>query len=478
VLESVGETEAEVIVRVHARETPRCPVCSGSKVSYHSRYQRRLRDLPWSGKTVQIHLCTRRFRCGNKQCRRKIFAECPPGVAAPRARETDRVCELLAMVGYVLGGLPGSRLLDRLGIPNSADTILRRVKTRLRGQGAPPPVRVLGVDDWAWRKQQHYGTMLMDLERQRVVELLPVRSASSFAAWLKAHPEVEIITRDRSGLYADGGRQGAPQAEQITDRYHLVSNLAEAAERDIQQLQSAARTALTQQAAPNKRASQPTLVETRRQRCRQERYNRYLAVIELRRQGHTQLAIAERIGIAADTVACWLNAPRFPERRIRSDRQRDQARFVQNQAFGLHPSVARTHYSAGRVAGLLSRPPRMLSASQKRYLEAFLQFCPKARELRRFVLKFRAILRWRSDKRLSNWVAAVVASTFPFLAQFAKTLSRDWGAVERSITTPWNNGPVEGHINRLKVIKRQMYGRAGFELLKARVLPWVPANST
>ena len=142
------------------------------------------------------------------------------------------------------------------------------------------------------------------------------------------------------------------------------------------------------------------------------------------------------------------------------------------------PSLARTHYSAGRVAGLLSRPPRTLSAAQKRYLETFLQFCPKARELRRFVLKFRAMLRWRSDKRLSNWVTAVGASGFPFLAQFAKTLHRDWGAVERSITTPWNNGPVEGHINRLKVIKRQMYGRAGFELLKARVLPWVPADAT
>ena len=180
-----------------------------------------MRDLPWQGRQVEIHVQTRRFRCRNEQCEQRIFAERLPAVVAPRARETVRLCEIVGLVGYALGGLPGERLLHRLGIKSSDDTVLRRVKTRERG----PSQR----------------TMLMDLEQLQVIDLLPVRSADSFAEWLGLHPEVEVITRDRSSLYADGGRQGAPSAVQITDRFHLVSNLSEAVERDIQQLQIDAR---------------------------------------------------------------------------------------------------------------------------------------------------------------------------------------------------------------------------------------------
>jgi len=228
-----------------------------------------MRDLPWQGKRVEIHLQARRFRCRNNACDRKIFAERLPDLAGPKARETTRLCEIVGLVGDALGGLPGERLLHRLGIVRSDDTVLRRVKSRGRGT-SQPKVRVLGVDDWAWRKRQRYGTMLMDLERLHVIDLLPVRSAESFAHWLGLHPEVEVITRDRSGLYADGGRQGAPSAVQITDRYHLVSNLGEAMERDLQQLQIDARRQLTQTVAGRPReAKKLTLIEARRQRCRQ-----------------------------------------------------------------------------------------------------------------------------------------------------------------------------------------------------------------
>jgi transposase len=159
-----------------------------------------MRDLPWQGKRVEIHLQARRFRCRNNACDRKIFAERLPDLAGPKARETTRLCEIVGLVGYALGGLPGERLLHRLGIVRSDDTVLRRVKSRGRGT-SQPKVRVLGVDDWAWRKRQRYGTMLMDLQRLHVIDLLPVRSAESFAHWLGLHPEVEVITRDR---HADG----------------------------------------------------------------------------------------------------------------------------------------------------------------------------------------------------------------------------------------------------------------------------------
>jgi transposase len=341
-LEAVEETTDGIVFRARAKHLPRCPACFECRVSYHSRYVRRRRDLPWQGRQVEIHLQTRRFRCRNKACDQQIFAERLPAVAARKARETTRLCEVVGLVGYALGGLPGERLLNRLGIKRSDDTVLRRVKARRPG-ASQSIVRVLSVDDWAWRKKQRYGTMLMDLERSQVIDLLPVRSADSFAHWLGLHPEVEVITRDRSSLYADGGRQGAPSAVQITDRYHLVSNLSEAVERDIQQLQIDARKQLAQNdAVGSGKPKRLTLIEARRQRCRQARYQRYPTVHELHRQGQTQLEIADKVGIGAETVSRWLNAPTFPERRIRSDRRRDQASFLQSRERGLQPSLTRT----------------------------------------------------------------------------------------------------------------------------------------
>lgn len=474
-VEGVNKSDAAIIIQVRSNAMPSCPACAGSVVSYHSRYERRIRDLPWQGRPVELHVQVRRFRCRNAQCPRKIFGERLAAIASSKARQTSRLRETVGATGYALGGLPAHRLLQRLGISVSRDTVLRTVKSRLRAL-SKPQVRVLGVDDWAWRKHQHYGTLLMDLEKRRVIDLLPVRSADSFCEWLRGHPEIRIITRDRSTLYADGGRQGAPAAVQVLDRYHLVSNLSVAVEHDVQQMQVHARAALRQQAMPNTEAAAKrlTLVEARRQRCRAARYQRYVAVVELRKQGYTQEAIGEKVGLRPDTVARWLHAHGFPERRIRSDRRRDRARFCQDVERGMHASRARIHYSAGRVAALLLQPPPRLSPSQREYLGDFLRFCPEGHRLRKLALRFRAVLRLRKVKRLWEWTKEAVASGFPFTAQFAKTLQRDKAEVRPAVALRWNNGPVEGQVNRLKMIKRQMYGRAGFDLLKARVLPWEP----
>ena len=208
---------------------------AGNHPIRHSGYIRRIQDLPWQGLSVCIQAKVHRFRCRNPGCVQKVFAERLPGIVSPHARRTDRLSGVIRFVGYSAGGLPGSRLLDRLAIQVSDDTVLRAVKQRPSPCGDAHPVRHIGIDDWAWRKGQRYGTILVDLERHKVIDALPDRSADDVAVWLHAHPTVETINRDRCGIYADGAARGAPTAVQIADRFHLVLNLSTAIERALEE---------------------------------------------------------------------------------------------------------------------------------------------------------------------------------------------------------------------------------------------------
>lgn len=202
-----------------------CPLCQSCSQRIHSRYVRVVADLPWAGWAVRLELHVRRFFCQNEECQRRIFTERLPGVVAPSARRTTRLADLLTLIGFALGGEAGSCLVERMGLEITPETLLRLIRQQQERQ-VPTP-RVLGVDDFSFCRRKRYGAILIDLERQVPVDLLPDREAETFKKWLLAHPGVQIISRDRGGAFAEGARQGAPQAQQIADRWHLLANLSE-----------------------------------------------------------------------------------------------------------------------------------------------------------------------------------------------------------------------------------------------------------
>ncbi len=249
-------------------------------------------------------------------------------------RRTERLAAIVGAVGYVAGGLPGARLLERLAIQISDDSVRRQVVRNAHGMHAPEAIRCLGVDDWAWRKHQTYGTIFVDLDRHKVVDLLSDRAAESVAAWLKEHPTVEIAARDRSGLYADGAASGAPDARQVADRFHLLLNLSTAIERVLEErsreLTIPAATELVGGAKPIPLATpnKPTVQKEQQQQRRQRRLGRYEEVAELHRQGYSKMAISRELALSIETVRRWLRADRFPERKPPSGRRNKVAEFA------------------------------------------------------------------------------------------------------------------------------------------------------
>jgi transposase len=220
-------------VTVDSRLPPACPRCGALSNSRHSTYSRTLRDLSAQGAPVIVNARLGRWRCRNRKCDQRIFAERLPGLAAPLARRTTRLAKIVQLLGHSTGGRPAERLLRRLGMPVSDTTILASLKEQASARSGNSAVHVAGIDDWAWRKGSNYGTIVADLERRVVVDVLADRSAATAANWFKDHPDVEVVSRDRAGLYAEAAREGAPQAKQVADRFHLLQNFRETIERQL-----------------------------------------------------------------------------------------------------------------------------------------------------------------------------------------------------------------------------------------------------
>ncbi len=514
--------------------TALCPDCEQSATRVHSRYTRTLADLPQGGTPVRLVLQVRRFFCRSEACLRLTFVEQIPTVTARHAQHTVRLNETLTLLGLALGGEGGARIVDRLAMRVSPDTLLRRVRQLAAPASATP--RVLGVDDFAMRKGRTYGTILCDLERRCPLDLLPDRSADTLATWLAAHPGVEIISRDRASAYAEGASRGAPQAVQVADRFHLVKNLGDAVESMLQRHRPhLQRTTLPGDASTPDLAAAPSLpaptaparvnlgspcrAETARLERRVRRLERYTQVIVLREQGLNLPTIAARLGVSRRTVTRFLAADSFPERKRRTSGpgqldpyvpylvarwdagchnatqlwrelcaqgyvhsralvfnyvtrlRKDERPLQTSQTPAVPPERVAVQRSSPREAKwLFLRHPTALDVAEQGDLAALHQRGGELATTYVLTQGFTEMVRGRKVEMLESWLTAAQASAVPELRSLANGIERDKAAVIAGLTLPWSQGPVEGHVNRLKLIKRQMFGRAKIDLLRQRVV--------
>jgi transposase len=516
------------------RRTARCPSCGRCSAQLHSRYERMLADLPVAGLPVLLRVRVRRFRCRRRRCPQRIFAERLPALADVRARRTHGQRAALTAIGFAVGGLPGTRLGQRLGLVASRATLLRLVRAAPAPE--PGPARVLGVDDWALRKRHRYGSILVDLEQRRPIDLLADRTSATFATWLATHPKPAIISRDRGGAYAEGARQGAPDAVQVADRFHLLSNIGDTFERVIDRHHralriaaaavDASRPALAPSVALADQPQDPspahlTRAQQEQQRRRARRLERYEQVRALHRQGMSLRAISSQIDISRKTARRFLGAETFPERAQRRRwsklapyepyvRERWAAgcqnahplwQEVRARGFLGAPSLVRRYVAGwrteparhGRAAQVdlpggvpAPQPTRVWSPRQARwaltkaigdlepedqaYRAALLDAAPDLALAQERTQAFCQVVRDRDRSGLLRWLTETEHCTLPELRGFVAGIRRDQAAVEAALVWEWSNGQTEGQINRLKALKRQMYGRAKLDLLRQRFL--------
>ncbi|AYO86427.1 ISL3-like element ISMex10 family transposase [Methylobacterium brachiatum] len=512
----------------------RCPTCRAISTSVHSRYRRRPADLPASGKAVRLQLEVRRFYCCDPACPRRTFAERFPKLLARHAQRTRRLAGAQARTGLALGGQPAARLLAHLAMPSSATTLLRTI----RGVPLPKAPRpcVVGVDDWALRKGRTYGTIVVDLERHRPLDLLPDRSAETWVAWLRRQPQIRLVARDRSTEYARGTTLGAPAAVQVADRWHLLLNTRQMIERWLARVHPrlkllppiTAPAPSTRRTRAYPRAPAETLARAAAVGRWEELYD---DVRRRRAAGQSLRLINRETGLARATVRKYAFAEGFPRhdgrgpgrsildphldhlharqaagcenamqlwrelrdrgfpgtvkqvRRWLSERRTRPARTTiwrlktpSPMAQVAPPSPPLP--SPKQLSWHLLREPDDLDADAAAVVARVLQDDEAAKVVglgRRFCRIVRSRCGAAPAKpgittAFDAWLSDARACGVRVVESFAVSLAQDGAAVRAGLRLPWSSGQDEGQVNRLKLLKRSMYGRAKLDLLRRRFL--------
>jgi transposase len=569
VISSVYPTERTLTVRIAcAHPIASCPLCQQPSERVHGAYGRTVADLPCGGRRVILALTVRKFVCTTSTCPQKIFTERLSELVQSYARMTNRLREALQALGFATCGEMTERLAPQLGMQVSGPTLLRCMRTL--ALPSPTSVHVLGIDDWAWKKGQTYGTILVDLDAHRPIELLPDRSTATVEAWLRLHPEVEWVSRDRGGNYAAAARSAAPQAQQVADKFHLLKNLREGLKDFLDRKQSylpemeepvsdaipakaqglkelpkpqppvseseedqpGEKTFRAMSPVPRLRPSAVSATDSHKQIRRDNRKTRYDAVRTLYQQGLSKREIARRMGLARETVRKFIEAEVFPEIKRREPKksildpykpyllQRWQERcwngaqlFEEIKHLGYIGSqpllnifiadLRKKHRAVGDPMNLVldhagekittpADPPallhivRRMSSTRASWLfvsrpeklkEKHLQQIERIRAVSsdldtayRLSQAFVSMVAERQAPDLDAWLKQAEHSCIPELVTFAHGIRRDYAAVKATLSSEISNGQVEGQVHRLKLQKRQVYGRANFDLLRLRVL--------
>jgi transposase len=490
VIEDVEDAGEVICVRARTRGgAVACPGCGAETARVHEYRERTAADVPADGRRVLVKVRVRRMRCPALDCTVQTFREQVSGVLERYQRRISRLTAQVSAVARELAGRASARLLPALGIGVSRHTALRALLAiRLPGLEVP---RVLGIDDFALRRGLVYATILIDAETGRRVDVLEGRTADVVEEWLREHPGVEVVTRDGSGAYGEAVRSALPDAVQCGDRWHLWHLLGEAAAKEV-----AAHSACWAEGAP--------LPEGKRAETTRERWQQ---VHDLRSKGAGLLDCSRRLGLALNTVKRYDRAEE-PERLRRAaqyrpalvDPYRDYLRGRRLEEPGVpvqqllreirergYPGSSnllvrylnqgradadRPHIAPRKATQILLTRPDNLPDDQRETAGRLSGACPEMAALSSLIGKFAAMLDPdpANEGKLLQWIGEARTADLPHLRSFTRGLELDISAATAAVTLPHHNGRTEGVNNKTKMIKRQMFGRAGFELLRHRIL--------
>lgn len=520
------------VLRVRARGIGReaaCPACATVSRQVHGGYERRLADLPTGGRPVEIRVWMQRFCCTHAGCPRRTFVTQIDGLTSRSCRRSLSLQRMLTDIAVFLAGRPGARLAARFRIAVSRSSMLRLLSS------VPLPavaaVGEVGIDDFAFRRGQNYGTLVIDMDSHHPIDVLPDRSTETTRDWLSEHLPITLICRDRAGAYAEAARTGAPDAVQVADRWHLWHNLAETIEKIVRRnrgtLAEPATAPMTDgdNAKPSDERDDELLATQRVTddgtaavvvpgRLVTRTMERHAAVHALLDAGRSLSAVSRELHLDLHTVRRFARAAEVEDllgkARQRRDSVLDEFKPYLHQRWNegvtnaetltqeivalgyrgsdktvrryLHPlraagapapSPVPLPPTVRQVTGWLTRRPEDLADTDTTALQGITARCPALAATYDLVREFAKMLTQRHGEQLGNWMDRVEAEGEPELRAFTASLRRDLDAVTAGLTLPQSSGAVEGNVTRVKAIKRQMYGRAGFDLLRRRVL--IPA---